>query len=381
MIYYLDNAATTFPKPKSVYSEVSRCISEYCGNPGRSSHSLSMSAARKIYECRCLVADMFGASDPENVIFTLNTTYALNMAIKGLVNKGDHVLISDLEHNAVLRPIHKLREEGYIEYDVFPSLVNSTRRSPTLICAKIASLLKKNTRMVVCTQSSNICSASMPIAEIGEFCRKRGIYFVVDAAQSAGHKKIDVERMNISALCAPSHKGLYGIQGGGLIILGKDVSLNTLIEGGNGVNSLEAYMPDFSPERYESGTLSTPTIAGLCEGLRTVNSIGINTIANMEAELFLSARENLGNINGINLYAPSFVGPVLLFNKDGFSSEELARELDKSGICVRGGFHCSALGHKTLLTPEHGAVRISFGIFNTKNDIDSLAIALNKLKK
>ncbi len=381
MLCYLDNAATSFPKPPSVYSEVSRCISEYCGNPGRGSHRLSLASARKIYECRNLLCRDFGISEIDRVIFTLNTTYALNTVIKGLLKKGDHVLISDLEHNAVLRPIHKLHSDGLIEYDVFPSMLNSPRRSPTLICARIAALLRKNTRMVICTHSSNICSATMPIAEIGNFCRKRGIYFVVDAAQSAGHKKIDVERMNISALCAPSHKGLYGIQGGGIIMLGSDVTLDTLIEGGNGVNSLEAHMPDFPPERYESGTLPTPAIAGLCEGIKAINSFGINSIAEKEAELFIYAKEKLGNIKGISLYAPSFVGSTLLFNKEGFTSEELSSILNDNGICVRGGFHCTALAHKTLLTPEHGAIRASFGIFNTKNDIDTLALAVSRVKK
>jgi len=234
---------------------------------------------------------------------------------------------------------------------------------------------------VICTHSSNICSATMPIAEIGYFCRKRGIYFVVDAAQSAGHKRIDLERMNISAICAPSHKGLYGIQGGGIILLGKDVTLDTLIEGGNGVNSLEPNMPDFSPERYESGTLPTPTIAGLCEGIKVINSIGIDSISDLEAELFLYTRERLGNIKGISLYAPSYVGSTLLLNKDGFSSEELAAHLNDGGICSRGGFHCSALAHKTLNTPEHGALRVSFGIFNSRSDVDTLALRLSRAKK
>lgn len=377
MINYLDNAATTFPKPQGVYDEVYRCMTRYCGNPGRASHSLSLLSARKIFECRSLIADMFGVGDIERIVFTMNTTYALNTVIKGLLKQGDHVIISDMEHNAVLRPIWKLADEGVIEYDVFSTMVKDTRRSPTLICAKIASLLRPNTKMVICSHASNICSAVLPIAQIGAFCQRHSLLFVVDAAQSAGHYPISVDEMGISALCMPSHKGLYGTQGVGIIALGKDIKLDTLIEGGNGINSLDPAMPDFSPERYEAGTLPTPMIAGLCEGLRAINERGIKAISEHEASLFISAREALCNIPRISLYGADHVGSTLLFSMSGMPSEVLASRLDSFGICSRGGFHCSALGHKTLGTPEDGAVRVSFGIFNHQRDIDSLAKALS----
>ena len=299
--------------------------------------------------------------------------------IKGLLNRGDHVLISDIEHNAVLRPIYKAAMRGEIEYDVFPSLANLDRRSPTLICAKIAALLRPNTKMVICSHASNICSLRMPIKEIGDFCRRHGLLFVVDAAQSAGHYPIDVDGMGISALCAPSHKGLYGPQGAGIIALGRGVSPDTLIEGGNGINSLDGEMPFFSPERYESGTLPTPAIAGLCEGMKFLREVGLDEIASHEAELYISAREKLCNIPRISLYAPRYVGSTLLFNMDGISSERLAGELDAYGICVRGGYHCSALAHRTLKTPGGGAVRISLGAFNHESDIDALCRALTSI--
>lgn len=352
-------------------------MTRYCGNPGRGSHSLSLLAARKIFECRSLIADMFGVGDLERIVFTMNTTYALNTVIKGLLKQGDHVIISDMEHNAVLRPIWKLADEGIIEYDVFSTMVKDARRSPTLICAKIASLLRSNTKMVICSHASNICSAVLPIAQIGAFCQRHSLLFVVDAAQSAGHYPISVDKMGISALCMPSHKGLYGPQGGGIIALGENIMLDTLIEGGNGINSLDAAMPDFSPERYEAGTLPTPIIAGLCEGLRAVNERGIKAISEHEASLFISAREALCNIPRISLYGADHVGSTLLFSMTGMSSEQLASRLDSFGICSRAGFHCSALAHKTLGTPEDGAVRISFGIFNHHRDIDSLTKALS----
>ena len=248
-----------------------------------------------------------------------------------------------------------------------------------LICAKIAALIKPNTKMVICNHASNICSYSLPIREIGDFCRRHNLLFVVDGAQSAGHYPISVDDMNISALCIPSHKGLYGPQGAGIIALGRGISLDTLVEGGNGVNSLDGEMPDFSPERYEAGTLPTPAIAGLCEGIKAVRAMGISAIAEQEASLFELARECLCNISGISLYAPGFKGPTILFNLKGFSSEALAHELNKYGICVRGGFHCSALAHKTLKTPQSGAVRVSFGAFNQTRDVDTLVKALSKL--
>ncbi len=381
MIIYLDNAATTFPKPQSVYDEVIYCMRECGGNSGRGAHSLSLAAAKKIFDCRGALADFFGVSELERVIFTLNTTQSLNMAIKGLLKKGDHVIISDLEHNAVYRPIFKLAEQGIIEYDIFSSMVNAPRRSPTLICAKIAALLRPNTKMVICTHASNICSAIMPIRAIGEFCRKRGIFFVVDAAQSAGHYPIDVDGMNISALCMPAHKGLYGPQGCGVLMLGKNIYLETLIEGGNGVASLEGNMSEDSPERYEAGTLPAPIISGLCKGIDCISSIGEESICAHESALFRYAKEELCNIDRVSIYAPSYAGSTLLFNISDIPSDITAQELNSYGICVRGGFHCSALGHKTLGTHKEGAVRISFGIFNKQSDIDALASALSKIVK
>ena len=242
---YLDNAATTFPKPSSVTDEVIKCMTTYCGNPGRSGHTLSLAAAKKVFECRELAANMFGAADTDRVFFTPNTTYGINAVIKGLLRNGDHVIISDMEHNAVLRPIHKLANEGVIEYDVFKTLTGEARQSPIRICANIAKLVKNNTKMVICTHSSNICSVVFPIKEIGDFCHRHGILFVIDGAQSAGLLDINVEDMNIDALCLPGHKGLYGPQGSGIVILGKTTTLNTLVEGGNGIDSLSPEMSKF----------------------------------------------------------------------------------------------------------------------------------------
>lgn len=376
---YLDNAATTFPKPTPVLAEVNDCIRRYCGNPGRGSHPLAMASAERIFECRQAVSDFFGVNAPENVIFTVNTTYAINLFLKGTLRRGDHVLISDMEHNSVFRPIWKLAREGVIEYDLFPSMCGQNHAAAVRICAGIAKRIKPNTRLVICAHTSNLCSYSLPIAQIGAFCHRHGILFAVDAAQSAGHLPIHMGNMHIDALAAPGHKGLYGIQGAGILALSEALVPDTVIEGGNGLLSLEGSMPERPPERFESGTLPTPAIAGLLRGVETVSSLGLDNIATHEEALFSQARERLSALPRITLYVPEYKGSTLLFSADGIPSEKLAGELGRRGICTRGGYHCSALGHATLHTPPDGAVRISFGIFNTTADIDRLTAVLSDI--
>jgi len=383
---YLDNAATSFPKPPSVYKEVERCLRDYCGNPGRGSHKLSRISAEKIYETREEVASFFGSEHPENVIFTYNDTYALNTVIKGLLSYGDHVLISDMEHNSVYRPIASLAKRGVITYDVFDTMCLSPLRSPLGICEQISVRIRHNTKMLVATHSSNICSATLPLYEIGKICRANGIIFVVDAAQSAGHLPINMTKMNIDVLCAPAHKGLFGIQGCGFSILGErltteDILPLPLIEGGSGVNSLSPEMPDAPPERYESGTLSVPSIVSLGEGIKYLRCRGIEEIHEHETALYRRLSSMLSELRSIKIYAPEHVGSTLLFNVDGIPSERVAEMLDTHGICVRSGFHCSPLGHRTLGTGENGAVRVSFGAFNTPRDLDTLYFALKNIIK
>ena len=367
---YLDNAATTFPKPISVVEEMRRCMLVYGGNPGRGAHLLSLRAAQKVFECREKAADIFGAADSDRVFFTPNTTYGINAVLKGLLRHGDHVIISDMEHNAVYRPIHKMAMNGFIEYDVFNTFTSDTRQNPLRICASIARLLRPNTRLVFCSHASNICSEVLPITEIGAFCRKHGILLCVDGAQSAGHERINVTEMNIDALCVPGHKGLYGPQGSGMVILGEGIILDTMTEGGNGIDSLSPEMPLQAPERYEAGTVSTPCIAGLYEGLKAVESRGIDSISHNENQLCRRARELLGNTEWITLYAPEYTGGIVLFNVNGIPSEKIAAALDSKGVCVRGGYHCAALAHRTLGTGQGGAVRLSFSMFNKLAEID-----------
>ncbi len=378
-LIYLDNAATSFPKPQSVIDKVSLFMSSEAGNAGRGTHMLAMRAAERAFECRSRISELFDAEGADRVCFTLNTTHGLNMCIKGLLNKGDHVLISDIEHNAVYRPIYKLHSSGIIDYDVFPSLLNDENRSPRSICEGIEARVKRNTKMIVCSGASNISSLTMPLVEIGKLCRRLGLFFVVDGAQCAGHFPISVRKMNISALCVPSHKGLLGPQGCGAVILGSDIRMSTLIEGGNGVDSLMGMMSEGVPERYEAGTLPLPSIVGLAAGIDTLNSIGIERIAEHEKKLFCKARDGLSGIDGVKIYTPSHEGSVMLFNIEGKSAEKTAAALSERGICVRGGYHCAALAHKTLGTEKCGGVRISFGPFNCSDDIGALCKALRSI--
>lgn len=333
---------------------------------------MALRAAEKIYECREQAASFLGVPDPSNIIFTLNTTYALNLLIKGILHRGDHVLISDLEHNSVFRPIYRMAQEGEIEYDIFPSLCQLPERTPEKICAAISSLIRPNTRLLFCTHASNICSITLPLREIGELCHSRGIFFAVDAAQSAGHIPIHMEQTGIDALCAPGHKGLCGIQGAGLLALANPTHLSTLIEGGNGMFSLEGTMPEELPERLEAGTPPTPAIAGLCEGIRFLRAQGIESIEEHERRLYLRLYDRLSDIKGLRIISPHEPGAILLFAREGVTSENIARRLAEDGICVRGGHHCTALGHRTLGTPPDGAVRVSFGYSTTVSDLDAL---------
>lgn len=378
MIYF-DNAATSFPKPRRVLEEQMRCMQFYGGNPGRGSHALAMAAAEKIYECREELASFLGSSNPENVIFTMNATMALNTAIKGLLRRGDHVLISDMEHNAVFRPIYKLARDGVITYDVFETFPINPKCTKEMICASIIEKLRPNTRMLICAHASNICSATLPLHEIGALCRKKGILFVVDAAQSAGHLPINMKEMQIDALCVPGHKGLFGPQGCGILVLGEGIVADTLIEGGSGYNSLEGNMPEDAPERYEAGTLPTPAIAGLLEGVREVKRLGIDYIHAHESTLAKRLCERLTAMPKVALYAPHHTGSVLLFSLQDISSDHVGAFLNERGFCVRTGFHCAALAHATLGTPPAGAVRVSPSLFNTTTQIDAFADTLKEL--
>lgn len=382
---YLDNAATSFPKPPEVLQAVQAAMEVYGGNPGRGSHELALRAAEEVFACRTSAAALFGFPYPERVIFTLNTTHALNLAIKGLLRPGDHVVCSDMEHNAVYRPLYRLASAGVVSLDMFDTCVRRPDRTPSMILASLERHLIPGTRMLVCAHASNICSATLPLESIGQMCHERNILFVVDAAQSAGALDIDMQKMHIDALCVPGHKGLMGPMGCGMLLLSPELVPDTLMEGGNGLDSLSGEMSEELPERYEPGTLPLPAIAGLRAGIDFVRRVTPSAIHAKEQQLCIQARDGLRRVPGVHILLPHLTGSTLLFTVHGYSSEDIAAYLDPPtalsggearGICIRPGFHCAALAHRTLGTPEGGAVRASFGYFNTPEHAEALVRSL-----
>ena len=371
-LVYFDNAATTFPKPPTVVSEMINCMTQYCGNPGRSGHILSLRAAEKIYDCRELISSMFGTFLPTNVIFTPNTTYALNIAINAFSKRKSHILISDVEHNSVYRTVSGLSKIG-IDYDIFTVDPHDTEK--TLLSLK--SKIRSNTSIVVCAHVSNVCGITLPIMEIGKICNKYGIKFIVDGAQSVGTHKINIKECNIDALCAPGHKGLYGPQGTGFVVFSDKYSdekciskLNTFIYGGNGVNSAEKIMPPILPERYEGGTLNTVGIAGLCEGIKFVKSQTEDELFKHSCSIYNRAVEMVSFLPDTTVYCGDIIkSSCLLFNVNGLTSDYVADMLNNDGICVRSGLHCAPLAHKKLKTTD-GAVRASFSCFNNLSELE-----------
>ncbi len=378
---YLDNAATTFPKPLVVTDAVSECLSDYCGNPGRAGHALSVRAAEAVYSCREVIAALFGSDCPENVVFSVNATGALNLALHGMLRGGDHVLISGIEHNAVLRPVHAMLGEG-VTYSVYPASPD-----PDEVIRGLEKRLRPDTRLVVACHASNICGIVLPLAEIGAFCEKHRLRFVADVSQSAGKIPIDLGKIRADAVCAPGHKGLYGPPGVGFVLFGDKYrgengkKLRPLLSGGSGSRSKEAEMPPFLPERLEAGTLPLPAIAGLEAGIRAVAAIGPERLAEYEGELAAKSADGLGDIPGVRVWLPGLVreNGIVLFTADGIPPEEVARRLDGRGICVRAGYHCAPLAHKTVGTPEGGAVRASFSMYNTENDVTALLEAMKEI--
>ncbi len=377
MIYF-DNAATTFPKPSCVVSAMASAQSLYGANPGRGGHYMTMKAGKKVFSCRSALSEFFSAPE-ERVIFTNNCTTALNMAIKGSVRNGGHVLISSLEHNSVLRPVHKLSQQGRITYDVFE--VDPLSEGETF--RNFMKLVKDYTSLVVCTAVSNVFGTVLPFVKIGNYCRTHKIRFVLDGAQAAGSHRINLQNMPVDILCVPGHKGLLGPMGTGVLVLGENTDLDSFCEGGTGSNSLFENQPDFYPDKLESGTVNLPGIAGLYEGIKYIKGYGGEyAVLQKEQGLIKILREDLSVIKNVRVYDEMLSGTpsnVLSLNVSDYHSEQVAEYLDKLGIAVRAGYHCSYLAHKTYGTEEKGTVRISTGIFNTKKDIKTLSFYLNKI--
>ncbi len=364
---YLDSAATSFPKPSGMYGVMEECLKYYCGNPGRSGHSFSLKTGEKIYETRKVVADFFHIKNPERVIFTKNTTEALNIAILGYVKKGDHVVTSSMEHNSVLRPLKSLQNQGVSHTIVKADKDGSIRVN------NIERAIKPNTRLIIITGASNVTGTKTDIKAIGRLAKKRGIPFLLDAAQCAGSEELNVNEINCDFMAFPGHKSLLGPQGTGGLYISPKQSIRPLLCGGTGTESKSMLQPLDIPEAFEAGTLNAPGIIGLGYSIKVINKIGINAIEFYEQQLTKRFDEAIGNMKKVKRYGPSADKKtgITLFNIKGMDCEEAAERLNRQyGIAVRSGYHCAGLAHKTIGTWNSGAIRLSVGPFNTRKEID-----------
>ncbi len=375
---YLDNGATSFPKPYCVTESVINAMKFSAGSPGRGGHRNTLKAGETVYKTREITAEMFSC-ESEGVIFTDNCTTALNTAIKGVCCEGDRILTSTLEHNSVLRPLEKLKEKGIITYDTVR--VNPLCEDETV--ENFRKAITESTKAIVCTFASNVFGTVLPIERIGRLCRERDIIFIVDGAQAAGALKIDMKKMNIDILCLPGHKGLYGPMGTGIMLLSGRVLPEELTQGGTGSFSMEKNQPTVIPDRYESGTLNLPGISGLYAGVKFIRCFGgEKAIHRKENELIKILETDLSVIKKVRLYPEmksEITAPILSFNIDGMHSEEVAALLDKNAIAVRSGYHCARLTHENYGTAETGCVRVTPGIFTCKKDIKNFVFCCNKI--
>lgn len=378
MIYF-DNGATTFPKPKRVLMAVNEAMQTYGANPGRSGHMMSLRGAEKIFECRENAAKLFDLDNPENVIFTNNCTMALNTVIKGVLNPGDHAVISSVEHNAVVRPLEYLKEKG-VEYSVAKCIPYDDDKT----IENFRNEFKDNTKLVICTQASNVFGIRLPVERISALCKIHNILFCVDAAQSAGVIDITLKNSGIDFLCTAGHKGLYGPMGTGILAINTEKNCSSLIQGGTGSDSINSKQPEILPDKYESGTPNLPGIAGLNEGIKYVISKTPKKIANYEIELAKKLYDELSLNNNIILYTkrPDIDNSVAVvsFNHKNYDSETLAGILDKKyNIALRAGLHCSPFAHKAFNTIKTGTVRAVMSTFTTAPMINYLISSLSKI--
>ena len=374
---YLDNAATSWPKPESVAVAMESTLRQGMGNPGRSGHRMSLLAARSIRRARSGLARLFGIRNPDDIAFTLNATWAINLALKGCLAPGDHVITSSLEHNAVTRPLWALAAAG-VEVTRLPTDPRDGVDPDALRRA-----LRPGTRMVVLTHASNVTGTVNPIGAVGRLCRDRGILFLVDAAQTAGSFPIDVEELCIDLLAFPGHKGLLGPQGTGGLYVSPAVALRPLAEGGTGSHSQSPEQPEQRPDRYESGTPNTPGIAGLGAAVEFVLEKGVGKIRSREQALVDRLVHGLADIRGVRVTGPApgreRAATVSLII-EGLDPHEVSVILESSfDIAVRAGLQCAPDAHRSLGTLERGTIRLSPGYFTTDAEIEACIGAITAI--
>ncbi|WP_053955113.1 aminotransferase class V-fold PLP-dependent enzyme [Inediibacterium massiliense] len=374
---YLDNAATTYPKPEDVYVAMDVCMRKYGANPGRSGHALALEAGRIIYRTRELLCKLFHIENPMQIIFTCNATDSLNLALKGILKRGDHVITTSMEHNSMIRPIMTLKDIG-VEHTIVQCNQNGEINPKD-----IKKAIQKNTKLIAMTHGSNVTGTIMPIDEVGKIAKEANILFLVDAAQTAGVYPIDVQKMNIDLLAAPGHKGLLGPQGTGILYIKEGLELIQMKEGGTGSKSELLTQPDILPDRYESGTPNTSGIAGLGAGVEFILKEGIEKIREHEESLTKCMLEGLKQIEKVKIYGPKDEkkqAAVVSMNIGEEDSSEVSYLLDKVfSIGVRSGLHCAPVAHRTIGTFEQGTVRFSMGYFNTIEDIKKAIKAIERI--
>lgn len=373
---YLDNAATSFPKPSKVYEEVLNCMKTYCANPGRCSHDMAIKSAMKVMETRDLICELVNIKNPFNLIFTSNATEALNIAIKGVLKSGDHAISTVIEHNSVLRPLNSMEKQG-----VEITLVG-VDKAGYVNPLDIKNEIKKNTKMIIINHVSNVLGSIQDISSIGKISKEKGIIFMVDASQSAGVIPIDVESSYIDLLAFPGHKGLLGPQGTGGLFIREGINISNFKEGGTGSNSHFMIQPDFMPDKFESGTLNTPGIAGLGEGLKFIKRVGVDIIKRTEDELMKYLLNEIKKLSYIKIYGSDSLkerSAVVSFNIDGIDASIVGEKLNEYGIAVRTGYHCTPLIHDVIGTEYAGTVRVSPGCFNIIQDIYELLESIRKI--
>ncbi|WP_163192696.1 aminotransferase class V-fold PLP-dependent enzyme [Clostridium thermarum] len=378
---YADNAATTYPKPEEVGLSLLNYITKIGTNVSRGTYEQSYSTARVVFETRELLCEFFNFREPLNVVFTSNITESLNIIIKGFLQNRDHVIVSSMEHNAVMRPLHSMSKLG-VNFTIVPC-----DEEGKLAPKAVEEAITKNTRLILINHVSNVCGTKQDIFEISKICKRHNIHFVIDSAQSAGLLPIDFQFLNLSALPFTGHKGLMGPQGIGGILLNESFakSIKPFKEGGTGSFSEQEIQPEIMPDKFESGTLNLPGIFGLNAGIKYIKKVGLSTIYEHEQSLGKLFLNNILNIGGIQLHGiKEMEGRTSVFSIsfDKLDSAEAAFILDRDyGIMTRSGIHCSPLAHKTLGTFPQGTVRFSFGYFNTKEDIDYISKALHDMVK
>ena len=373
---YLDNAATTYPKPKSVVQVVNNSF-YFAANPGRSGHKMSIRASEILYDCRERIAELINIDNTENIILLPSCTMALNTVIKGTLKKGDHVVISSLEHNSVLRPLKRLSDDGLITFDV--AKVYEKDKDATV--DSFRKLIRDNTRLCVCTHASNVFGVKLPVSQIGALCRYYGVLFCIDAAQSMGVSDIDVNRIGADYICSPGHKGLYAPMGTGFLVVNSKTIPTELIEGGTGSSSVDDKQPLTLPDKFESGTINLSGFAGLSSGINFVKAKGISAIEKHEMNLIKYLYNELEEMKDVYLYTSEpdseFYVPILSFNIKDIDCDVLAQHLDrKHGIALRSGMHCSPLAHKYFKTGDSGTVRVSPSVFTDEYSIKRLINAI-----